>query len=393
MLTPELVIARRRGERLHVGSIPAKQRDAAVHLAAQYLSILLEHEGASRDDASLKKVSAGLLKLLDDANEYATETDLEPPQLRRELFLHAASRRRSQRSGFDREEIINEVAQRVELTPQRLEQGLFADLRGAQILQRATRLDAEALLSRFDRAQRQAVLLRAVRVVAVVRGATPAAYRTLFQKLKFRRLLFQVEPEDDGYRFTIDGPFSLIDSVTKYGLQLALILPALEACGQLSLEAELRWGKDRRRLTYSYEHQAESTLEADAALPPDVEKLVGAIEKASKQRWSAQPGGALRNIPGVGIVAPDLTMRRDDGEVVFVEVMGFWSRDAVWRRVEMAQTGLGARFLFCVSSRLRVSESVLDEDHSALYVYKGTMNAKTICKRLDQLCEDVASGT
>ena len=87
----------------------------------------------------------------------------------------------------------------------------------------------------------QAVLLRSVQVVAEVRSADPEAYRYLFRQLKFRRLLYRLERmEEEGYRITIDGPFSLFDSVTRYGLQLALILPALKACGHYRIEAELR---------------------------------------------------------------------------------------------------------------------------------------------------------
>ena len=38
-----------------------------------------------------------------------------------------------------------------------------------------------------------------------------------------------------GYRIEIDGPYSLFESVTKYGLELALLLPALEACDSVQL--------------------------------------------------------------------------------------------------------------------------------------------------------------
>ncbi len=66
--------------------------------------------------------------------------------------------------------------------------------------------------------------------------------------------------------------------------------------------------------------------------------------------------------------------------------MGFWSRDAVFRRIELCEAGLGAAILFAVSSRLRVSEELLDDESSAgLYVYKKTMSARAIEKRLDTL--------
>jgi hypothetical protein len=54
--------------------------------------------------------------------------------------------------------------------------------------------------------------------------------------------------------------------------------------------------------------------------------------------------------------------------------------------VELVQAGLSERILFAVSSRLRVSEEVLSTElPSALYVYKGTMNARAIAGRLDEM--------
>jgi hypothetical protein len=64
--------------------------------------------------------------------------------------------------------------------------------------------------------------------------------------------------------------------------------------------------------------------------------------------------------------------------------MGYWSRDALWRRVELVEAGLAARIVFVASSRLRVSEAVLSDDGNAgLYVYKGVIHAKTLIARVD----------
>ena len=75
----------------------------------------------------------------------------------------------------------------------------------------------------------------------------------------------------------------------------------------------------------------------------------------------------------MGLCVPDLVFERA-GTAIHLEVMGYWSREAVWRRVELVQGGLASPILFAVNSRLRVSEEVLPGDAaSALYVYKGTM--------------------
>jgi predicted nuclease of restriction endonuclease-like RecB superfamily len=79
-------------------------------------------------------------------------------------------------------------------------------------------------------------------------------------------------------------------------------------------------------------------------------------------------------------------LRTRDRAEAYVEVLGYWSRASVWKRVELAERGLGAKILFAVSSRLRVSEEVLDEsDSAALYVYKGKMNPQALVRKLEEL--------
>jgi hypothetical protein len=73
--------------------------------------------------------------------------------------------------------------------------------------------------------------------------------------------------------------------------------------------------------------------------------------------------------------------------------MGFWSRDAVFRRVELVRRGLKEPILFALSQRLRVSEEVLGDDlPAALYVYKGLINPRVVAQRLEALSARQTTG-
>jgi predicted nuclease of restriction endonuclease-like RecB superfamily len=233
----------------------------------------------------------------------------------------------------------------------------------------------------------QAVLLCSVRVVAEVRCANAEQYRSLFQKLKFRQLLFQMAALDGGgYRIEIDGPYSLFESVTKYGLELALLLPALESCDSVKLNADLRWGKKREKLSFALELTPSAGSEPS---PPrdEIQALLQAF--AQNGTWRAEPAGLVLDLPGIGLCVPDLCFTHQvTGEQVLCEVLGFWNRDAVWRRIELVEKGLTTKIVFVVSARLRVSEEVLDgAESAALYVYKGTINPKALARKLTELCE------
>ncbi len=399
MLTADLVRASRRAEQLHVSKLTGKTRARAVELADDMLRTVREHVGCTRAEveealaaspvaSKERKLADGLAKLVEDASDFGADSDLDPTGLRRDVFLRASRARQSAEGGFDRIAVIEAVAKERELAVAELERGLYGDLKSAQELRGVESLDAEALVARYEVAQVQAVLLRATRVVAEVHCASPSAFRSLFRKLRFRRLLFEVEPLDgDFFRLTIDGPFSLFSSVTKYGLALALVFPELLQCGDLRLTADVRWGKQRTPLVFRFEHTTEDAASSvEAPLPDEVQALLDAFQKPVGG-WTAARTSKLLNLPGVGLSVPDLVFRRGDADPpIHLEVLGFWSRETVWKRIELVEKGLSDRILFAVSSRLRVSQDLLDDtDSAALYVFKGTMSPKAVVRRLEQI--------
>ncbi len=398
MLTADLVRVRSQGTELLVTELSSKARPRAIELARDYLDLAAGHVGATRADleeafeqvetkASERKLALGLQKLVEDRLVFDVAGDADPRALRSSVFLAAATRRKALEDGaeFDREAFVAEHASEHGLEVELFDRTLYADLRNAQILRDLSKVAPEVLVDGYDLAQKQAVLLRAVDLTADVRCRDPYAYRMLFRKLKFFRLLHQIESRaDGGYRIVIDGPFGLFSASTKYGLSLALALPALLACDEYTIRASLRWGKERAPRTFKIEGRAQGKANGEPpALPDEVAALLerfGAIESD----WDVAPSSDILEVRGEGLCVPDLRfVHRGTGEVAYLEVMGYWSRDAVWKRVELSQKGLASRVIFAVSSRLRVSEAVLGEEvPSELYVYKGALKAQEILARL-----------
>ncbi len=129
-------------------------------------------------------------------------------------------------------------------------------------------------------------------------------------------------------------------------------------------------------------------------LPDEVEALRSSLVNGGFGVRTKR-SGAILTLPGVGTCVPDLELTDTRGRVCYVEVLGFWSRDAVWKRIELAERGLGARVVFCVSSRLRVSEEALPEEelsYGLLYVYKGAMSARAVAERANVLLDREVSG-
>jgi predicted nuclease of restriction endonuclease-like RecB superfamily len=398
LLTADLVRVRKKGTELSVSELSGKQRPRALELARAYLGLAEAYVGETRAEleeafagvptsASERKLSLGLQKLVEDRLEFEVQSEIEPRELRADLFARATAARKALGEGerLDRTAFLGAFAAERSMSEPDLERALYADLRQAQVLQGFAALDPERLVEGYDLAQKQAVLLRAVDLTADVRCRDAYAYRVLFRKLKFYRLMHRIEPRaGGGFRIHIDGPFSLFSASTKYGLELALCLPALLACDEYTIRAALRWGKERTPLSFKLEGRASFAHGAsEVALPDEVQQLYERL-KAQDTPWQVTPASNILEVRGVGLCVPDLCFEnRETGEVAYLEVLGYWSREAVWRRVELARAGLGQRVLFAVSSRLRVSEVVLGDDvPSELYVYKGTLSPKEILRRL-----------
>jgi uncharacterized protein len=219
---------------------------------------------------------------------------------------------------------------------------------------------------------------------------SPGATRALFHRLKFLRLLHTIARTDEGHQLVIDGPFSLFESVTKYGLQLALVVPMLEACEAWSLVADIRWGADRTPLTFRLRGGAKTADLSRAPLADEAATLMASFKRLGSG-WNVARATSILELAGVGLCVPDLVFERG-GMKIHLEIMGYWSREAVWRRVELVEKGLTSPVLFAVNSRLRVSEEVLPSDAaSGLYVYKARMNASAVAERLDALARRDAS--
>jgi len=401
VLTADLVRAKRRGDELLLVKLDAPARERAHGIAERLVETARAHVGHTREEWEEattaidveprdERLKAGLAKLVDDRCTFAADETVDATALRRDLFLRATAARRATPDGarFDRDGVLDSLARDRGTTRDAVERGLFADLRDAHELTAFNAIAPASLVALWERGQAQAVLLRAVRVTVDVRRTTPGATRALFHRLKFLRLLSTITRTDDGHRIVIDGPFSLFEASTKYGLELALIVPMLEHCEAWSLVADVRWGKERTPLVFRIEGERSGARAKAPRLPDDVAALVSAFEALTEKKateWKVSPAKAILDLPGVGLCVPDLLFERD-GASVHLEVMGYWSRDAVWKRVELVERGLASPTLFAVSARLRVSEEVLPDDApSALYVYKGTMSARAIAERLDAL--------
>ncbi|MBK8254005.1 MAG: DUF790 family protein [Polyangiaceae bacterium] len=429
MLTSDLLAARKREGVLRAQYLQGDSRQRLLPVARDYLDCYKKMVGRPREEVDLAarsvQVSArdrvaalGLRKVLDDQCEFETALSSEPEEVRREVFLLAAQAHRQLdvRDTFDRESVLRSVGEKIGKTAPEIDALLFADLRGAERLQKVWSLGPEALIDRYNVALAQSLILKATRISLLVTDASPDRYRRLFRAMRFLGLLYQVtlhtekaeepavkkgkkkrksaappteQPSNNSvYSILIDGPFSLFGPSVKYGLRLATLLHAILGCERFFLTADVLWGAKREPLTFRIGPE-DGLVPVASELPtssPLLDTFVSAFERIGSD-WEVKACTQIFATPGEPAVIPDLVFcNRKTGEEVFLEAFGFWSREAVWRRVEQIRRGgVGAPLLLAVGKELRVSADVLDEeDQGEIYVYKSTMLPRAVLERLEK---------
>ena len=188
---------------------------------------------------------------------------------------------------------------------------------------------------------------------------------------------------------TISGPHSLFRSTTKYGLQLALAFRSLVGLSAFSLEAEIEWGTTKKKYLLKCEPENLPGVTATADTPRMSDErvdILGRLERAGGP-WQVRVADAFFHVGGQELCIPDIELSKSgSADKVFVEIMGHWSREAVFRRLEQLEGFAEAHIILAVSDKLRVSESLADElTHGHLYRYKGVVIAKRLLALADSL--------
>ncbi len=340
-------------------------------VAERLLELFRAQEGRTRgeleddiretfDSDPRQLVHQGLAKLLEDRCEFEVVSGHPPEQLRELVFQASA---RAHAASFDRAAVLQEIADSLKLSPEVIYQGLFADLKSEQRLVRFKDISAERLLQRYNVALAQAVLLKAVNVKVFVRREPPQRYRQLMRAVKFHRLICDVERAGpDAYCLQLDGPLSLFTATQKYGLQLALFLPAVLQCRDFELTAELRWGPERKPKTFTVtpaDGLVPHIPDIGAYVPPEV-AMFAALFRKKVSGWEISEETEVLPL-GDGFWVPDFRLvQAATGRVVFLEILGFWRKASAVRHLERLRHHATAPFLLAVSDQLHIEDAELE---------------------------------
>lgn len=299
-------------------------------------------------------VGRGLQKLILDACTFA-----EPPSaatLREEAF--AASAALLAKPALTSDAHRAAVAERVGLPSDEVRDRLYADHPDQAVLEAVPTWTATQLIPRYNLALTQGLFLFARAVTVTIADADTGLRRRLLKALRFRRLLADIRGDDrHALTLEISGPGSVLDQASRYGLQLALFLPALACCRTWTAEVALslpRGGPARLVVSDA------DGLPGDNAFLGYVPEELQTLEATLRDKqpgWTWEDPRLLPH-PDGEVVVPDLQVTVD-GVTVPVELFHRWHGHALTRRLEQMARGWAPHLVIGVDRAVLRSDPAL----------------------------------
>ncbi|MCA8925222.1 MAG: DUF790 family protein [Planctomycetes bacterium] len=396
MLTADLLQAKVRKGVVEPRYLPTEGPEAAgwQELAQALIDTYVAHVGQPRhaleqalDDLTAGrpdfKVCKGFRKLLDDRSDWAGLTPAVAAERRQALFARAAALRAA--GAFDRAQALREAAAELGVEEAELEGSLYGDLKLNELLRAHEPWSAAQFVDRYNLALAQATLLRAQSLKVTVRGAPPERLRQLVRNVKFHGLLTLCAREGDTLRLELDGPLSLFEATPRYGVRMAQFLPTLLLCADWSLEATVQLGKGRRMRAFRLDPSAAlKTHSRDVgAWTPEVVPAFAARFAEVVKGWTIDTA-VEPLILGQTVVVPDFRfVHAESGWVGYLEVLGYWRRTSVTRRLEAIEAH-DAPLLLALEKGLKVDGADLAK-RPCVIPFREVPDARKVRKGLEAL--------
>jgi predicted nuclease of restriction endonuclease-like RecB superfamily len=410
MLTSDLLLTRNEGPYLYPRYI-ATDTPRFVCMAEELIEIFVEHESKTRreltdalnryaEDSTDYRIQRGLAKLLSDDRCEFTERSVAPPaEVRQRLFTlarenHPVVLHPDLIHPVTKDELLAEMAREYKTESEQIAWALYADLNENHILTRFEAPTTEWLLQRYNVALAQALLYRCIQLKLSVFRNIPSRYKQLFKFIKFYQLMHTIQGDlDSGYEVLLDGPVSMFRMSQKYGLQLAVFLPALLLCTRWKMEAEIITADGSRRFFPLDEsiglvsHYRDSTM-YDSLLERTFAERFLEIDSG----WQIEREVAIINLKDT-VFIPDFAFRHQDGRTALLEIVGFWRPDYLEKKIMKLKRSGRLDMVVAVSADLNVSEEDFKDVPGSVFFFKKRINPHEVIARLEQVGRDATLET
>ncbi|MEM2093583.1 MAG: DUF790 family protein, partial [Candidatus Bathyarchaeia archaeon] len=326
----------------------------------------------------------GLAALMERQCTFKSAAQVNPEEARHKLF-QKASARGYPTSPLERRIIIEEVARELSVSPEQLENSMYADLEEEEVLESAAATQPATLLKTYNLSLTQTLLFSCVEMSFTAGGN----WQRIFRAVKRQGLMYTVQRDGGGFTVKLDGPASIIKLTRRYGTAMAKILPEIIRAKPWRIEAKILRG--RRLLNFTLESGRHGWLFPEhtprESYDSSVEAEFAADFNALNTGWSLirepQPIQA-----GVHVIIPDFAFKLG-ATCIYMEIVGFWTREYLKRKIEKLQSAR-APFIVAVDMELacdRLARLEAANPQLRILYYKRKIPVGEVLKMLQPLAE------
>ncbi|MCL6750999.1 DUF790 family protein [Nostoc sp. CCCryo 231-06] len=376
MLPTDLLMHRQNGEEIIPKRLKIDQKtsELAIELINYFQSAVGKTQGVLErqltdfeGDSTDYRVKRGLGYILKSSFcTFEVVSPLEPQMLRERVFSLAAKSVSSRESTqVTLSKVADELTQELEreVLLEQVRNGLYADLSENKILTVFDAPTAPDVLNRYNLSQVQGVFYKASQLVLNAHRNVPGEYKLLFRYLKLFQLMAYIEGDaDHGFTITIDGPTSLFNPSTRYGLAIAKLIPALLHVTKWSLSSILQ-SRDAYTNTWK---TGRFTLNSECGLVshyPPGKPYDSMLEASFADKWDAlKSGWALERevdlipIPG-SVMIPDFRLVHPDGRTFLLEIVGYWRPEYLQKKFSQVRRAGRDDLILAISERLNLEKA------------------------------------
>ena len=399
MLTLDLLRYRIKGDEIYARYVNPKNRKYRT-IARDLIEIYGAHLNKTRGSLASAladyeaadttyHVTRGLAKLLEDRSEFTIQSPIEPEVLREKIFAygskhHPVVAKRDRLHRHTREKVLAKIADEFKVSGDEVMAGMYADLEENR---RLTAFDPPTigwLLDRYNVALAQAMLYRASEMTIRIYRNIPTKYRLVFQFIKFFKLMHVVSGNNtDGYQIVLDGPASMFRLSQKYGIQMALFLPALLHCDRWWLDATIVMSRnDHLRFELNDDFGLQSHYRDPDEFDSELERHFATQFDKIDTEWTLERETDIIDLKDT-VMIPDFAFAHPDGRRALMEIVGFWTPDYLQKKLWKLKRVAMPNMIIAVSDQLNCSTEDFRDIPGEVLFFKTRIKPKEVLEKVE----------
>ncbi|UCG36856.1 MAG: DUF790 family protein [Candidatus Bathyarchaeota archaeon] len=341
--------------------------DKNLRLAEKLMKLFQDHVGKRKGEL-LDEIAAfeiagfdyrlvrGLSMILQRLCSFEQESAVDPQHARRAIFEEAS------KSGLVatdevRVEILKRVAKQIDVSLDHLTQSFYADLDEELVLRDFEAVSVAELLKRYNLSLTQTLLFKATFINVEVSDR----WKEILRQIKFRGLMYSAETRDGTFHITVEGPLSMFKLTRRYGTSIAKILPTIVQSNRWMIFGNVvRGGEFGKRV---YKIRLTSAQVGERIRPAAVLENMSDIrfdssveERFFRDFQALHSGWRITREPspliaGRHVLIPDFSFEKA-GIKVYIEIVGFWTREYLERKLKKLQLIKGIDMLVVADEKL-----------------------------------------